>query len=405
MTSALIHIGAPKTATTTIQRFLRKNFAALGRLGFSVPMMWGVNDNALQVLSYHEDRWDESCSLHARRFGYGGKRLNLSQWRNVRRRLDRELHHFVQSNRESTLLFSAEGLYARLAAEDVAQLKSTLISRGIEAQVVVYVREPLSARLSTAGQYIKMGWHVELGEILSPLSPLQRHPHSTWVGAEEYDTIPRESYIEKLQAWEEIFPEQVRVRLYDPLRFGSMGILGDYCRELGIDPIDGFTLPDQENVGLPWPVIRVLNEVNTHVNRRALLADGSVNPHRLLPPSELNSWNLTPNKPYISAQDAWAFRSHFVPLNEELRARYFPDQERLWSEPQGFTEGAGDFDTPLTDGECAFAEILIEMGKAVTKTSARQKKFLGLSRNLQGVRNTLKGGKDIVIAKSLDARN
>jgi hypothetical protein len=349
--------------------------------------MWGQNDNALQVLSYPEEHWDEVCAFHARRLGYGGKRLSLLQWRDARRHLTGELHHFVSGNRDATLLFSAEGLYSLLTTADVARFRGVLESLKIDAKIIVYVREPLSLRLSNAGQFIKMGWSVDLGEILLPHIELRRFPLATWEGARTLNTIPSESYVERLRPWEEAFPGRVEVRTFDPHRFGPGGIVSDFCQVLGINVQDGFVLPGEVNVGLPWPVLRVLNEVNAHINRRALLPDGTTNTQRPLPAWELDRWSLSQSKPHMTISETQFFRSYFTAQNAELSAHYFQNQKHLWDAPQEFTSEESSVSMSLTESEMSLAEVIVQMNKSGASKGSNSGKLSRVRKNLGRLRS------------------
>lgn len=55
----ILHVGTPKTGTTSIQEFLRVNAKVLSRQGITVPTHLGSNHVLLPVLALPPTRWPE----------------------------------------------------------------------------------------------------------------------------------------------------------------------------------------------------------------------------------------------------------------------------------------------------------------------------------------------------------
>jgi len=361
---AVVHIGTPKTATTSLQNFLRNNSKTLRNAGWFVPTNWSTNHSELVSLAYFEDRWDEVCAYQARRRGYGTGRLEQHRWHRVRKEILDELREIVGASSGSTLLFSGEGLYSRLTSHEIGHFQATLLYAGVDARVLVYLRDPLSARLSQLGQFVKAGWHLDLHESMIPSNNPRKMPEAGWKGAPHKQEMPYELYSERLDAWEEYFPGRVQVRLFDSDLFVGGGIEKDFCHAVGIHSFSNLAKPSRENVGLPWTIIKVLNEVNRLVNRRALKLDGSFNTSRWLPPHELNQFSISTQKPLPGEELAYKFQIHFSRSNEEIRRRYFPDREFLWRPLESAGVSNTNLSVDLTSEEWLMVDLLVQMAES-----------------------------------------
>lgn len=361
---AVVHIGTPKTATTALQRFLQTNSNALKEAGWFTPGTWANNHSELSVLAYPEDRWDEAHAFQARRRGYGELRLSKHQQDRLRGQIIGELHGLVGQSHGSTLLFSSEGLYSRLSSPEIRRLRETLIDVGVDAEILVYVRDPLSARLSQVGQFVKEGWHLNLQEALLPWNMPQRLPRREWVGAPQDQETPYELYSRRIGVWEEYFPGRVHVRLFDPIHLAGGGIAQDFCHSVGISWESRFTKSSRVNPGLPWTVIKILNEVNRRVNRRALMADGSFNASRWLRPRELSRFSLPTRKVRPSKELVESFQSYFSTSNEAIRRSYFPDREFLWDPVRQACESETHLSVDLTSDEWIMVELFVQIAES-----------------------------------------
>jgi len=361
---AVLHIGTPKTATTSLQNFLRSNSKTLRDAGWYVPTRWSTNHSELVSLAYCEDRWDEVCAFQARSRGYGTGRLEQHRWHRVRKEILDELREIVVASSGCTVLFSGEGLYSRLTSNEIANLRATLLDAGVDAQVLVYLRDPLSARLSQLGQFVKAGWHLDLHQSLIPSNKPRKMPEAGWAGAPHVQDMPYELYSQRLDTWEKFFPGRVQVRLFDSEILVGGGIEDDFCHAVGIDSVSNLAKTYRDNVGLPWTIIKVLNEVNRQVNRRALKADGSHNTNRWLPPHELNQFALSAQKSLPGQVLVDHFQSYFSGSNEEIRRRYFPDREFLWRPLESPGVSNTNLSVDLTSDEWLMVDFLVQVAKS-----------------------------------------
>lgn len=328
--------------------------------GVAIPKRWGVNHNLLTVLSYQVSRWDEPCAYHARRLGLGNDRPGMNRWRAARSHLRSELNAFVSDNRDRRLLFSSESLYQRLGPREIVNLRRYLEEQGVEARIVVYLRDPLSARVAHVAQKIKVGWYTALDEALRPDKVPDFSPSPTWPGAPRSHPIPAESYETRLTWWEAEFPGRVDVRLFDRGRFIPRTLTQDFCEAIGVDSSSLGEHELKTNVSLPWPVTKILNELNTRFDRRPLLPNGDFNRGRLLPSHELSSWDWTP-RPFISSNALISdFEDYFSASNEFVRSRYFPMEQALWAQDL-MASNSGDDDVTshlLTRDELSLVNTL-----------------------------------------------
>lgn len=141
-----VHIGIPKTGTTTLQGWLSRNRASLAAQGVLYPL----------ATPNHNDLYLALCEAphqehHLIRLGYTDAAA-------ARERADQfatELAGAIQSSKAPKVLISGESL-SRLSSEGVARLARWLAPMG-KAHIVCCLRDPLHYAVSDAQEAIKGG--------------------------------------------------------------------------------------------------------------------------------------------------------------------------------------------------------------------------------------------------------
>jgi hypothetical protein len=244
-------------------------------------------------------------------------------------------------------VLSSETLYSHLFDKDITRLADVLHSVSDDVTVVLYVREPLSFRLSLFLTEIILGRHFDPLELEPPVDP-------GW---------------ERLADWEAAFPGRVRVRLFDPADFVNGDLLQDFCAAAGIPWRDDFMIPPRQNESMSWSTAKVLNAANAALP--LTLADGSLNPARgnlwlSLLASDHGSLHYRP-----SAEAIETYRHHYAETNEWLRQQFFPDRDHLWTTPVRPRDDGTDhlYGPELTEAEHSFADFIIRSAPGLAEYS------------------------------------
>jgi hypothetical protein len=146
--TALLHIGTPKTGTTSIQRWLAHAQEEGSLAPVSYPL-WGDDHNHQRLMVLYKPYEDLSPAMR-HSYSPGGRR-----YMRMRQRYREFL--FSELRTASAAVLSAESASDRLTPPLIARLREDLESVGFrECHIVLYVRDPADFFLSRAQQELKM---------------------------------------------------------------------------------------------------------------------------------------------------------------------------------------------------------------------------------------------------------
>lgn len=211
----IIHIGAPKTGSTAIQRFLSEHRAALAGLGVHYP------DVSLRGHGHH----DLAFLLHGRYADWAAPQpLPLHV-------LSAGLRDAVRETPATTTVLSSEIFYLY---PHPAAVRDLLQEAGLrpedEVRVVCYVRRQDDAHVSWYNQTVKAQGNTATFEATAA------RDHGLW------------EYAARLQPWRDAFgPEAVLVRDYTPFGLPGNDIRADFLSVLGLPPTLFPLPPAREN--------------------------------------------------------------------------------------------------------------------------------------------------------------
>jgi len=196
--SVVLHIGTPKTGTTSIQHSLARaqRNGGLGKVHYP---LW-ENDNNQQRLAVLYFRPDELDAL----LPSLRERYPSAEWdfRHMRERYRDML--FGELRSAEKVIISAEMLSYLFTPKRAAQLRDVLEKKGFrQFHIVLYVRDPAGYYLSSTHQSLRMSDEL----------PLIKDPATF-----KYD------FLRVAEVWEEVFPGRLIVRKYDP----NLDVLDDF---------------------------------------------------------------------------------------------------------------------------------------------------------------------------------
>lgn len=323
---AFIHIGAPKTGTTSIQSFIRRNKKLLSVQGIGLSDNWGQTDVPLAVLAREPDdfktdvAWARNASTKGR---FATDQLSNTWWQGVRARVHEDFQALAASKESETLIFSVEHAYT-LSANERKNLSALFSMAGIEATIVVYLRHPLQRIFSAASTAILNGSRLDLASFMS--LPSKPRPF----GAPSNMTISPREIASDLRDWETCFDGRLIVRLFDREHLVQGDLITDFCDVTGIDLTEEFQIPGAENTTLPLVSLKIVNELNKRLPMQHILEDGSPNHLREGFANWVRSWDVKSPKFAPTKQQLEAWRDEHSSSIEELRLSYFPAISSFW---------------------------------------------------------------------------
>lgn len=227
MTQRLIlHIGHPKTGTTTLQKTLQASRPALIEAGILHPDT-GKHHNHKVLIPYLSRAASEAQELNSSPSTPIGK--SGEKWASV---VDE-----VNSSKPNTTILSSESLFRDLGHERFNRLGSQLKSLASEIQIAAYLREPASLAMSKAQQNIK------------------RHPNFT--------LRPTDYYRSVLESYQASGLGPMNVRLFDRSKLIGGDIVEDFFAQYipGFD-IARLTRLKDDNTSFSAEAMALIQEVN-----------------------------------------------------------------------------------------------------------------------------------------------
>ncbi len=225
--TALIHIGTPKTGTTTIQECLARAESDGSLRPYRYPLFRGErNHNWLSVLYLPHGDLPPRRRMEHQRDDY--------RLRRARQRYKRFLFSSLRSAEGAIL--SGEVLGNRFTPAIAAQLRSDLESIGFQQfYVPIYLRDPADFYLSSIQQTLKRPFHREL---VVPDPRSFRYP-----------------FRRSAENWEQVFPGSVIVRRYPS--------------SAGYDVLEDFSQVLQGYLGIAVPPSKA--RLNTTISAEAMV--------------------------------------------------------------------------------------------------------------------------------------
>lgn len=305
---AVIHIGMPKSGTSTIQAFLQINRTALSDQGVLYDRFtpWSGSQYEFPVTAL-----DAVGKLVPP--AYERNELGLHTHADQRAYVQRFERHLettlAQQGGHRVFVGSSEHIYPWLkTAEPICALDRFLTARFSDVRYLVYLRSQQELVLSSYSEAIRRGHTHSLDEHLRKSGTINHlKTLNWWVNAVGQDRL------------------DVRILAADHLRDGDL--LADFCDLAGIR-LSGLQRPERENTALSVEEIklrRLLNKVLPRQNKKGKMHVAYRTAMTLLLPvfSGQTRQRLTDaQQDEICALNA--------PHNERLRRRFFPERPDLF---------------------------------------------------------------------------
>jgi hypothetical protein len=303
--NCIIHIGTEKTGTSSIQRFLAKNRAALADDGVLYPCFTGMSDGSqwgfvVAVMS-HLWRSDIGASLELN---------NAADAASYRQRLIAAIDKELADRRDlHTLIVSSEHFHSQLTTPDRIQSLKDLLSRWVdEFRVIVYFRRQDRVAISHYSTQLKSG-----------------NPHPAAFPPDDTVDLPYYyDYGQIFENWAKVFGQAAMVPgLFESEELVDGDLISDFCEKAGLSPA-GKPRSERVNESLNNRgvlLLRALNRQWPQAKNRPCDQDRT----KLV--SRISKQNRGKSYP-VSRQAAERFFARFHESNQALAKQAFPHRRR-----------------------------------------------------------------------------
>lgn len=316
---AIVHIGAPKTGSSSIQAFLDRNKDEFERRGFRYSRLFEQRGSQYEYVlaALHEAGQLPGNPENRRHFGVTTRAALEDQAKAPTEYLAR----YADTYSEPVALFSSEHFVPWLKDADTVKVADAMFGRTFEhVRYILYLRNPVSYLVSQYSETVKRGNTNRLSDFVKSgaASVKQLQLVERWVSA-----VGRERL-------------DVRLMETDWMRDGDL--LADYCHAVGAD-LQGMQTPRHQNTSLNVVAAEALRRLNRQFPE---LADvGKVDPfrarlfHRVVELAE-GAPPLALSRPLQRRIEKSAEAS-----TSALRAKYFPERKTLYTPAKFAKSGLG----------------------------------------------------------------
>ncbi|EAW0606865.1 hypothetical protein YZ24_08275, partial [Campylobacter lari] len=299
--TAYVHIGTPKTGTTTIQKFLSDNRELLLKQGYYYPYQYAHGEHwkicklfKLQSESISEEYFQVALSKDKTELNNLNIRFKDELWK---QNLDK-----VILSSECILEFSTQ-------LKDVYNLRQCLINLGFhKIFIILYLRNPFDTAVSFYNTELLLNRK-------SRYSMFDDYSNSLNYG---YHVC---NHKKTILWYQEVFgKENIKIRIFDKNYFIKNNFVVDFLESVGIRWDSKFVVPCFQNETinlLGIQICRSVNKFKIQTNLMLLLQKHftSKDPHLKFQPSK---------------KIAQAYIDYFEESNEWVRKEFFPYKERLF---------------------------------------------------------------------------
>lgn len=240
-----LHVGMPKTGTTTIQKFLASNRSQLQDQGFLYPRSVGNNSNHLKLAAFAMDA-DKADDLKTIM-----RLFTPAQVYKFRQKLVTDFRQEIEAEDCNKVILSNEHCSTRLTNKhEIENLKEFLCQFCDDVRIIIYLRRQDESLLSAYSTAVKVGRS-------EPLSlPNQK------------ERLLRYNYWEILEKWDSVFgKDKISVKIFERDQLFKGDLLKDFNQEIKLDINDKFIFQSDANLSLDHECCEFLRRFNQYVPR------------------------------------------------------------------------------------------------------------------------------------------
>ncbi|MCW1575337.1 hypothetical protein OLT90_05920, partial [Campylobacter jejuni] len=248
MKTAYIHIGTPKTGTTSIQKFLTLNREILKQNGYYYPHAFDEKEywyleKMIKVINDHKIL--DFYQFHDVLNNDGELLLKFNNLKNEINSLEKDYK----------IILSSEGLYHQLSKKkEIYLLKKILLFLGFqEIFIIVYFRDPSDMLWNLYTTYVKNH------------TPTKLHIEPAEINSEGRHLC---DYRKCLENYSEIFGiSNVLVNIYDPDYLYRKNIIFDFLKQINYNgDTSSFIIPNFQNISLNYQGVKFFEILNKELS-------------------------------------------------------------------------------------------------------------------------------------------
>lgn len=321
---AILHIGTPKTGTSTIQNFIIEHRELLQRQKIHTPPgVVAITDDEGCQYKLGREHFHLILSWLCRKSGtsphftiavdHSDEKLDKDA---VKKRVYEAMVADWSSLPSGTekVLFSCEAFYELRSIDDIRRLKEYLSPHFSEIKIIVYLRDQWGLLTSFNSQIRKQGFV----EPLFSDTILKHYLH--WI-----------DYRHSLSMWSEVFsPENIIVKPFIRKEFVQENLLNDFASIVGYT-FDETQKTGDENLSINAEAAEYLRTLNAMPGFGRVSSDGTPNISRDFLIKDLER-HYSGKCPALSKSDVIEIAEKFRESNDWV-ARTFLNREHLFPEP------------------------------------------------------------------------
>ncbi|MFY4765867.1 hypothetical protein [Campylobacter lari] len=304
----IVHIGTPKTATTSIQNFFAKNKQFISKQKFYYPTAFRVANRHWVLVDFVKHCLDKSMNecISSYNFNFHIKKLQQE----------------MQENSDSTFVFSSEGFVWEFNSKNQIETLNKVLKRlGFsEIVIIVYIRDILDYLISNCSQDVKNNLGFYSDELNPEVHPKKHIFDYRWI-CETYSSVFGDS--------------NFIVRLFDQEEFYQKSFIKDFLHQIGLKYDEKFYIPDKSNESLNLYGVLIQKNLNK------ILSKEDINNSLLQLTSKYFTCKHEKDLKYIPEQQVLEkYYEFYENSNEWVRKKYFPHRIKLFSKsPLNFYNG------------------------------------------------------------------
>ncbi|MCD8021357.1 MAG: hypothetical protein LUF92_17830 [Clostridiales bacterium] len=309
MKTLYLHIGLPKTATTSLQYFCVENEKIFNEKGYTYPVF--------ERKFYRINKYRNGAFLVARIKGKNGERNTIEEDKLYRQNMDIIIENFQKYD---NVILSNEGIWNAVFTRNVntslwEKLKKEAAQHGFNVKILVYLRRQDSYTDSGWNQKVKSGKKVG----------------STWTGEyfiENVNQLIQLDYYNTLKNIEDILgKDNIIVRRFGRQYFKNGSVFEDFVDAIGMKYSSRFVISETEkNQRLYGNAIEIKRMVNC-------IPDFTMSENLFFRKICFEMSDNHPewkNQTMFSPEEAAAFMEKYRDGNREIMRKYFGKDEDLF---------------------------------------------------------------------------
>ena len=304
MEKIIIHIGMPKTGSTTIQEYLKENKEQLYEKGYFIPSFYGsgVNSWPLTFNFMNENKFQKKC----KRLDHLNLSIKLTQ-DNLKVFYEKQFSDYKDNHSGKILLTSSEDYFGELKSfNEVSKFKYFLSKFFNQVEIILYIRNPLSKAISCLSEDVKKGKirnQIFKGENMSIYS-----------------------YKRLILNWLECFPKaNFKLALFQTEDLICNDLISDFLVKIGLFSSYSPFKKKVKNKSLNFKSILILSEINKKISAegRNLIAKKNLI-------DLLDTIYLKEPKYHVSSEVCRDYENFFLEEDEWLRENFFREKCKIW---------------------------------------------------------------------------